>query len=372
MALEYIIMSKVTYLGVLLILTTTGRIGDCRAERTPSKNEDFEIIKSEGPIMSANFPLQYRNNDKIKYRVLAPSNEVIQLRFTHLDVESNDMTKECHDKLEISEVASFNKTTLLRTLCGCLLPSPILSTVNKMDILFTTDHTTTRTGFYAIVSFIDPNDYSPRTESSSKISTCSLIVTLIVATLSFLIGFRFHKRLMELEENVSGIHLINPGLDIVPSINEYQEANESDNTHNKSANKLEDSENVGGYIRMRPSKKHVKPKPKPLEEKVYAVPDAVCDQDKSPEPSADYAQSIPNPSEYQHISDDVVYDQYTPAQYEQPGNITDSAPTKPEADSTAPNTYYSPEAYAAIIDSSTSSPTDAKELADDAIDILTN
>lgn len=51
---------------------------------------------------------------------------------------------------------------------------------------------------------------------------------------------------MELEENVSGIHLINPGLDIVPSINEYQEANESDNTHNKSTNKLEDSENVGG------------------------------------------------------------------------------------------------------------------------------
>lgn len=124
---------------------------------------------------------------------------------------------------------------------------------------------------------------------------------------------------------------------------------------------------------MRPSKKHFKPKPKPLEDKVYAVPDAVCDQDKSPEPSTDYAQSIPNPSEYQQISDDVVYDQYTPAQYEQPGNITDSAPTKkPEADSTAPNTYYSPEAYAAIIDSSTSSPTDVKELADDAIDILTN
>lgn len=51
---------------------------------------------------------------------------------------------------------------------------------------------------------------------------------------------------MELEENVSGIHLINPRLDTVPSINEYQEANESDNTHNKSTNKLEDSENVGG------------------------------------------------------------------------------------------------------------------------------
>lgn len=99
---------------------------------------------------------------------------------------------------------------------------------------------------YFTVNSLPIDSDSPRTESSSKISTCSLIVTLIVATLSFLLGFRFHKRLMELEENVSGIHLINPRLDTVPSINEYQEANESDNTHNKSTNKLEDSENVGG------------------------------------------------------------------------------------------------------------------------------
>lgn len=55
--------------------------------------------------MSANFPLQYRNNDKIKYRVLAPSNKVIQLRFTHLDVERDaGEKKECHDKLEVSRM----------------------------------------------------------------------------------------------------------------------------------------------------------------------------------------------------------------------------------------------------------------------------
>lgn len=102
---------------------------------------------------------------------------------------------------------------------------------------------------------------------------------------------------------------------------------------------------------MRSSKTHLKQGVKPQEEeKVYDVPDTLIDENKNdPESSpAEYAQSLFSHVENQQRSGDLVQEQSTLAQYAQPGNIIPNVDQPKAEDTLTPNTYYSPEAFAAI------------------------
>ncbi|PIK53665.1 hypothetical protein BSL78_09431 [Apostichopus japonicus] len=147
-----------------------------------------------------------------------------------------------------------------------------------MDIIFDTDSSTTQTGFYALISFDETNG-QPTTgiELSLLLSIGSLVITFSLTIVSLLLCCRFHKRLLQLELKVSGRN----GTNIEANDNKYHPI--SDNDRNKSANKPDESETIGGYIRMRSSKTHLKQGVKPQEEeKVYDVPDTLIDENKNP------------------------------------------------------------------------------------------
>lgn len=105
---------------------------------------------NNGVIMSPFYPQPYEHSRECYYDIEAPLGKAIVVNFTDFDIE-DDCT---FDALEIYDGPDTNSTSI-GTFCGAERPSPAISTLNHMHLVFKTDSSISGRGFKANYSFID-------------------------------------------------------------------------------------------------------------------------------------------------------------------------------------------------------------------------
>ena len=104
----------------------------------------------EHVISSPNFPGNYPNDFNHTETIQVDAGQVIRFEFTDFDVEFEDTCR--YDFLTISETSENGETTILPVWpwekgCGTSLPPVMVSTTNKVNILFKTDGSVTKKGW---------------------------------------------------------------------------------------------------------------------------------------------------------------------------------------------------------------------------------
>ncbi|XP_069841027.1 high choriolytic enzyme 2-like [Dendropsophus ebraccatus] len=105
------------------------------------------LTGSEGIFTSPNFPNNYPNNAKCHWNITTDTQ--FRVTFTDFDIAGN--ANSCvFNKLRIYDGKDFSVLYQLRDLCGKNLPSPIDSSGNSMQFLFTSDSSVAKRGFRVI------------------------------------------------------------------------------------------------------------------------------------------------------------------------------------------------------------------------------
>ncbi|XP_064472120.1 cubilin-like [Ornithodoros turicata] len=99
-----------------------------------------------GTLTSPGYPNEYQGNRNCNYSIEVPLNNVIQLTFQMLDIEESGHCQ--FDYVKVWE-PSTNGTNEIAKLCGRTPPDPITSTLNHLYLVFHSDHSVHRQGFYA-------------------------------------------------------------------------------------------------------------------------------------------------------------------------------------------------------------------------------
>eukprot|EP00058_Branchiostoma_floridae_P028277 XP_002613768.1 hypothetical protein BRAFLDRAFT_84525 [Branchiostoma floridae] len=99
-----------------------------------------------GNITSPTFPLEYPQNKRCVWQIVAPSQYRITLKFNHFELEGNDVCK--YDSLEVRSGLS-PESDVLGRFCGSELPESVTSTRNNMRVEFKSDNTVSKKGFHA-------------------------------------------------------------------------------------------------------------------------------------------------------------------------------------------------------------------------------
>ena len=118
-----------------------------RAEISASCDKTYNAENSE--ITSPNFPQNYPNNEYCTWNIYAPRGHLIELVILELEIES-DGDKCSYDWLEFHDVGDKNSldgSEVENRLCSNNHPNKIVSTTNRVRLIFKTDDVQTRTGF---------------------------------------------------------------------------------------------------------------------------------------------------------------------------------------------------------------------------------
>ena len=100
----------------------------------------------EGVISSPNFPGNYPKHIDHTDTIEVDDGQVIRLEFQAFDVEGHRRCR--YDSLTITETErNGKKRTLMKKRCGNTLPPVIVSTTNKVNIMFDTDGSGTKAGW---------------------------------------------------------------------------------------------------------------------------------------------------------------------------------------------------------------------------------
>ncbi|XP_019644750.1 PREDICTED: tolloid-like protein 2 [Branchiostoma belcheri] len=99
-----------------------------------------------GNITSPTFPLEYPQNKRCVWQIVAPSQYRITLKFNHFELEGNDVCK--YDSLEVRSGLS-PESDVLGRFCGSELPESVTSSRNNMRVEFKSDNTVSKKGFHA-------------------------------------------------------------------------------------------------------------------------------------------------------------------------------------------------------------------------------
>uniref|UniRef100_A0A336L7R2 Metalloendopeptidase n=1 Tax=Culicoides sonorensis TaxID=179676 RepID=A0A336L7R2_CULSO len=106
----------------------------------------YEVTSPHGQIYSPNYPEYYPAKKDCIWHFSTTPGHRIRLMFNAFDVESH---QECaYDHVAVFDGNSPDSTTLGR-FCGSKLPHPIASTSNEMYMLFNSDNSVQRKGFFA-------------------------------------------------------------------------------------------------------------------------------------------------------------------------------------------------------------------------------
>lgn len=111
------------------------------------------VFTSEtGVIHSPNYPDPYPSRRTCNYHITVPVNKVILLTFHQFAVEPHDTCD--FDYVEITDARSSSETSIGR-FCGSVLPDPVISLYNELNMKFFTDGSVQNHGFWANYSTID-------------------------------------------------------------------------------------------------------------------------------------------------------------------------------------------------------------------------
>ncbi|BHF63126.1 Bone morphoproteintic protein 1 [Sparganum proliferum] len=102
------------------------------------------LRKGSGYITSPGFPKEYPPNSRCIWRIEVPSGFFVVLTFQRFELE--DQFDCPYDYLEIYD-GPLDPSSMLRKLCGTLLPEPVNSTSNVMTLKFVTDNAFHKKGF---------------------------------------------------------------------------------------------------------------------------------------------------------------------------------------------------------------------------------
>ncbi|CAL1548752.1 unnamed protein product, partial [Lymnaea stagnalis] len=110
-----------------------------------------ELSDQRGTITSPRYPTNYPSDAKCSWTITAPPNEIIDIRFSKLDLDG--YTDSCPDVVTVFDGAGPQAAPITR-LCRYkelaeLQGLHIRSTGNKIHITFTSDSYNTRQGFLA-------------------------------------------------------------------------------------------------------------------------------------------------------------------------------------------------------------------------------
>merc|ERR1712226_160964 len=126
------------------------RLTDVRFVIAAIGDETETCTTGEHVISSPNFPGNYPNDFNHIETIQVDAGQVIRFEFTDFDVEFEDTCR--YDFLTISETSENGETTILPVWpwekgCGTSLPPVMVSTTNKVNILFKTDGSVTKKGW---------------------------------------------------------------------------------------------------------------------------------------------------------------------------------------------------------------------------------
>ena len=111
---------------------------------------------AEGIVSSTNFHENYPNELSTTETMYDDAGLVLRLELTDFDIEYEDSCN--YNSLTISETKPNEKArTLMAKHCGDILPPVIISTTNKVDLMFKTDGSVTSTGWSVKRTAITPN-----------------------------------------------------------------------------------------------------------------------------------------------------------------------------------------------------------------------
>ncbi|BHF63145.1 Bone morphoproteintic protein 1 [Sparganum proliferum] len=102
------------------------------------------LRKGSGYITSPGFPKEYPPNSRCIWRIEVPSGFFVVLKFIRFELE--DIFDCPYDYLEIYD-GSLDPSSMLRKVCGTLIPEPVNSTSNVMTLKFVTDNAFHKKGF---------------------------------------------------------------------------------------------------------------------------------------------------------------------------------------------------------------------------------
>ncbi|KAL2100691.1 hypothetical protein ACEWY4_002452 [Coilia grayii] len=112
-----------------------------------------ELTEPQGEFSSPRYPKHYPNNAKCIWTIQSTGNRIIALTFPFMELEA-DWRKDCRfDSVSVYDGPASDKR-LLGRLCGTQTGN-YHSTRNELTVVFSSDSSTTLTGFKAEYSFID-------------------------------------------------------------------------------------------------------------------------------------------------------------------------------------------------------------------------
>lgn len=124
-----------------------------------------------GELLSPNYPKNYPSNRDCTFRCTAPSGSFFRISFKDINLEPDDDDNECHDKVQITDLGTGAK----KEYCGPGIPADYKTKSNQVEIRFTSDSSTTNTGFRLIyrteqnmLSDIDATSVCPGQEFNPK------------------------------------------------------------------------------------------------------------------------------------------------------------------------------------------------------------
>ncbi|XP_059158440.1 cubilin-like [Physella acuta] len=109
------------------------------------------LNESKGFISSPGYPLGYLNDMSYNWTIQGDANTYIVLNFSTFEFES------CSFDYVLIYDGSYDTSPLLFKVCDTSAPKLIISTSNSMYIVFKTDYSVTKSGFYASFSSVGPS-----------------------------------------------------------------------------------------------------------------------------------------------------------------------------------------------------------------------
>jgi len=143
-------------------------ISDCTGGDCPSS--------SAGIIRSPNYPDNYPHQQDLTIPIEVPSGSKIKLSFTTFDIEN-----ETSCNFDYVKVVDSDGITELAKLCGPNIPSPIISSGNKLLVIFHSDGSENRKGFEASWKIISSGEVSSPGYPSLYSDNLNVMKTIHVA-----------------------------------------------------------------------------------------------------------------------------------------------------------------------------------------------
>ena len=125
------------------------------------------ILLATGNVTSPNYPDNYPNNLMKTETIEVEQGLILSLQFTAFDIEAEydydydtyeydyESIIGCHDHLTIMDG---DGTTLMEKSCSKSLPADIRSTSNVVNLVFISNHRSTRTGWSVSWSAVTPGE----------------------------------------------------------------------------------------------------------------------------------------------------------------------------------------------------------------------